>query len=206
MNTCLDLNRRYNISDKDRVLAISALHFDLSVYDIFGVLNAGGTLVLVKEDERRNPDAWLRLINQHKITLWNSVPALFDMLLTYAEGIGSSIPQSLLLIYLSGDWIGLDLPTRYYNFCPDGQIVAMGGATEAAIWSNYFNVTTLDPSWSSIPYGYPLSNQRYRIVNARGEDCPDWVSGELWIGGAGVALGYLNDPEKNSTTVCKTKW
>ncbi|MED5672848.1 AMP-binding protein, partial [Enterobacter hormaechei] len=60
MNTCLDLNRRYNISDKDRVLAISALHFDLSVYDIFGVLNAGGTLVLVKEDERRNPDAWLR--------------------------------------------------------------------------------------------------------------------------------------------------
>ena len=62
--------------------------------------------------------------------------------------------------------------------CPDGQIVAMGGATEAAIWSNYFNVTTLDPSWSSIPYGYPLSNQRYRIVNARGEDCPDWVSGE----------------------------
>ncbi len=52
MNTYLDLNRRYNISDKDRVLAISALHFDLSVYDIFGVLNAGGTLVLVKEDER----------------------------------------------------------------------------------------------------------------------------------------------------------
>lgn len=203
MNTCLDLNRRYNISDKDRVLAISALHFDLSVYDIFGVLNAGGTLVLVKEDERRNPDAWLRLINQHKITLWNSVPALFDMLLTYAEGIGSSIPQSLLLIYLSGDWIGLDLPTRYYNFCPDGQIVAMGGATEAAIWSNYFNVTTLDPSWSSIPYGYPLSNQRYRIVNARGEDCPDWVSGELWIGGAGVALGYLNDPEKTAQQFVK---
>ncbi|RCB85606.1 AMP-dependent synthetase, partial [Escherichia coli] len=85
----------------------------------------------------------------------------------------------------------LDLPTRYYTFCPNGQIVAMGGATEASIWSNYFNVTTLDPSWSSIPYGYPLSNQRYRIVNAKGEDCPDWVSGELWIGGAGVALGYL---------------
>jgi len=204
MNTCLDLNERYHVTEQDRVLAISAQHFDLSVYDMFGLLNAGGCIVLVKDVERRNPDHWLNLIRKYKVTLWNSVPALFDMLLTYTEGMQTWLPEHLRLVYLSGDWVGLDLAPRYYSFCPGGQLVAMGGATEAAIWSNYFNVERVDPAWNSIPYGYPLSNQYYRVVDARGEDCPDWVPGELWIGGAGVAIEYLNEPEKNAEQfVCR---
>ncbi|WP_176132058.1 AMP-binding protein, partial [Burkholderia cepacia] len=50
----------------------------------------------------------------------------------------------------------------------------------------------------SIPYGRPLANQRYRVVDAQGRDCPDWVTGELWIGGAGVALGYRGDPAQTA--------
>ncbi|MFQ1056103.1 phosphopantetheine-binding protein, partial [Gilliamella apicola] len=72
----------------------------------------------------------------------------------------------------------------------------MGGATEGSIWSNAFDVTLpLPEQWSSIPYGYPLTNQCYRVVDALGRDCPDYVAGELWIGGAGVALGYRGAPE-----------
>ncbi len=82
LNTCCDINTRYQVGPHDRVLALSALHFDLSVYDIFGVLRAGGALVMVMENQRRDPHAWCELIQRHQVTLWNSVPALFDMLLT----------------------------------------------------------------------------------------------------------------------------
>ncbi len=196
LNTCIALNQRYQISDNDRVLALSALHFDLSVYDIFGLLSAGGAIVLVDESERRDPSAWCKAIEKNNVTMWNSVPALFDMLLTYASCFNSSVPSRLRLTMLSGDWIGLDLPERYRQYRPDGKFIAMGGATEASIWSNVFDVDQVQSKWRSIPYGYPLPRQQYRVVDDLGRDCPDWVAGELWIGGDGVALGYFNDEIK----------
>ncbi|MBS9441730.1 non-ribosomal peptide synthetase [Photorhabdus heterorhabditis] len=198
LNTCLDINRRHQVQSSDRLLALSALHFDLSVYDIFGILSAGGALVLINEAQRRDPSTWEMLIEHHSVTLWNSVPALFDMLLTYCEGMEVDAPKALRTVMLSGDWIGLSLPERYRVFNPDGVLSAMGGATEAAIWSNEYIVKQVDAQWCSIPYGYPLANQRYRVVGEDGRDCPDWVVGELWIGGAGVALGYFNDEERTS--------
>ncbi|MDX7991890.1 non-ribosomal peptide synthetase [Xenorhabdus littoralis] len=198
LNTCLDINRRHQVQSSDRLLALSALHFDLSVYDIFGILSAGGALVLINETQRRDPSTWEMLIKHHQVTLWNSVPALFDMLLTYCEGMEVDAPEALRTVMLSGDWIGLSLPERYRAFNPDGVLSAMGGATEAAIWSNEYIVKNVETQWRSIPYGYPLANQRYRVVGEDGRDCPDWVAGELWIGGAGVALGYFNDEERTA--------
>nr|WP_246494670.1 AMP-binding protein [Brenneria izadpanahii] len=198
LNTCLALNRRYAVTANDRVLALSALHFDLSVYDIFGLLSAGGALVLVDEGQRRDPAAWCEAIERHGVTIWNTVPALLDMLLTYSEGFGLKAPAWLRVAMLSGDWISLDLPARYRTFRPDGRFAAMGGATEASIWSNVYEVDDVPADWRSIPYGYPLARQKYRVADARGRDCPDWVPGELWIGGEGVALGYFNDPERTA--------
>ncbi|UUE98165.1 AMP-binding protein [Xanthomonas hortorum pv. pelargonii] len=177
LNTCADINQRYRLAAGDRVLALSALHFDLSVFDIFGLLAAGGALVLVDEAQRRDPAAWCQIIDSHRITVWNSVPALFDMLLTYSEGLQLHAPAWLRLTLLSGDWIGLDLPQRYRAFRADGQFVAMGGATEAAIWSNACDVQGVPPQWRSIPYGTPLANQRYRVVDEHGRDCPGLGAG-----------------------------
>ncbi len=196
LNTCIDINTRHKVTENDRVLGLSALHFDLSVYDIFGVLSAGGTLVLLKEQQLRDPLTWNNLIEKHGITLWNTVPALFDMLLTFAEGMALTAPAQLRVVMLSGDWIGLSLPERYHQLNASGVFSAMGGATEASIWSNEYIVTTVDSTWQSIPYGYPLTHQKYRIVDAAIRDCPDWVPGELWIGGVGVAMGYCNNPEQ----------
>jgi yersiniabactin nonribosomal peptide synthetase len=204
LNTVQDLNRRYRVSSTDRALALSALHFDLSVYDIFGVLGAGGALVLLDETQRRDPAVWCDRIARHGITLWNTVPALFDMLLTYAGGCGLDAPSHLRLVFLSGDWIARDLPARYRKYRCDGRFVAMGGATEAAIWSNAQDVADVPPAWPSIPYGFPLANQQYRVVDAAGRDCPDWVAGELWIGGAGVALGYHNDAGRTARQFVQT--
>lgn len=209
LNTCCDINTRYQVGPHDRVLALSALHFDLSVYDIFGVLRAGGTLVMVMENQRRDPHAWCELIQRHQVTLWNSVPALFDMLLTWCEGFADATPENLRAVMLSGDWIGLDLPARYRAFRPQGQFIAMGGATEASIWSNACEIHDVPAHWRSIPYGFPLTNQRYRVVDEQGRDCPDWVPGELWIGGIGVAEGYFNDPlrsEQQFLTLPDERW
>src|SRR5690606_3573034 len=98
--------------------------------------------------------------------------------------------SSLRLALVSGDWVGLDLADRLAARAPHCRLVALGGATEAAIWSNFFEVDQIDPGWTSIPYGRPLRNRRFRVVDEKGEDRPDWVPGELLIGGAGVARGY----------------
>lgn len=193
-NTIADINRRYQVGADDRILAVSALDFDLSVYDIFGLLSVGGSLALLTEDTRRDAARWLQLLDKYQVTVWNSVPVLLDMLLiTAASEQRNSLP--LRLVMLSGDWIGLDLPARLKNAAEHCRLVAMGGATEASIWSNYFDVALpLPAEWISIPYGRPLARQAYRVVDGAGRDCPDWVAGELWIGGAGVALGYRGDP------------
>ena len=194
-NTIAEINRRYNVSATDRILAVSSLDFDLSVYDIFGLLSVGGSLLLITEDTRRDAAHWLKLLNRYQVTIWNSVPVLLDMLLVVAESEQQkTLPLRLTL--LSGDWIGLDLPTRLHSVAEHCHLVAMGGATEASIWSNFFDVTLPLPAhWTSIPYGRPLANQAYRVVDSKGRDCPDWVAGELWIGGAGVAQGYRGDPK-----------
>ncbi|KAA8965444.1 non-ribosomal peptide synthetase [Mycobacterium sp.] len=194
LNTILDVNRRNNIGATDRVLALSALDFDLSVYDIFGPLSCGASVVTIAEQSRRDAFRWHVLLTEFAVTVWNSVPALLDMLLI-AAGEQPGALASLRSVFLSGDWIALDIPARLRHVAPEARLVAMGGATEAAIWSNEFVVAEVDPDWVSIPYGYPLSNQMFRVADSLGRDCPDYVAGELWIGGAGVALGYHNAPE-----------
>jgi yersiniabactin nonribosomal peptide synthetase len=195
-NTILDVNERFGVGPGDRVLAVSSLDFDLSVYDVFGLLSAGGAVVLVSEDAQREARDWVDAIARFGVTVWNSVPTLLDMLLTAASGDG--LGSTLRLALVSGDRIGLDLPARLRAAYPGCRFVALGGATEAAIWSNALAVDEVPDHWRSIPYGRPLGNQRYRVVDARGGDCPDWVPGELWIGGLGVADGYRADPEQTA--------
>ncbi|ERJ85325.1 AMP-binding enzyme [Peptostreptococcaceae bacterium oral taxon 113 str. W5053] len=196
INTCIDLNEKYKVSADDTILMVSAIDFDLSVYDIFAILSAGGTIVTTSEDNYRNPDEWLKLVDEYNVTIWDSVPILFDMIVTMAEGKDRKLPFRLVM--LSGDWIAINLPERFYCISEndDSVVVAMGGATEASIWSNYLNVPREIPKdWISIPYGRPLKNQVYRVVDDFGRICPNYVEGELLIGGVGVAKCYRGDEE-----------
>lgn len=194
MNTLDDINQRLEITEKDILLAVSAMDFDLSVFDTFAILGQGGTSVLIPEDKSKDAEFWLQLIEEYRITIWNSVPILLDMLLITMEGKNRTLP--LRAVMLSGDWIGLDLPARVQAITDNCRFIAMGGATEASIWSNMIEVLLpLPKEWKSIPYGRPLANQDYRIVDENGQDCPTWVEGELWIGGCGVAKGYRGDEQ-----------
>jgi phthiocerol/phenolphthiocerol synthesis type-I polyketide synthase C len=196
VNTLLDINARWNVGPADRVLALSALSFDLSVYDIFGTLAAGGTVVLPDVTARRDPGRWLAQLRETQATVWNSVPALMQLLVETAESNGMPLPDSLRLVLLSGDWIPVALPDRIRAVAPGAQVVSLGGATEAAIWSIAYPIGAVDPTWPSIPYGRPLSNQTWHVLHPDGRPCPVWVAGELYIGGAGLAQGYWKDAQR----------
>ncbi|PHP87690.1 non-ribosomal peptide synthetase [Burkholderia sp. AU18528] len=194
INTIDAIDALLGVSADDRLLAVSALDFDLSVYDLFGALGAGAELVLPTQDEARDAARWLELIAQHRVTLWNSAPALLEMAL--AVPAASDACRSVRAALLSGDWIALDLPARLRERCGDAcAFHALGGATEAGIWSNVQTVHDVPPHWRSIPYGRPLPGQAYRVVDGDGRDAPDYVPGELLIGGDSLARGYRNDPE-----------
>ncbi len=197
VNTCRDINRRFMVSSRDRVFGLSSLSFDLSVYDIFGTLATGAALVLPLEGRSRDPSHWFALLHREDVSVWNSVPALMQMLVVFAESSGRSLPPSLRVVMLSGDWIPVGLPDRLRLNCDSPlTLVSMGGATEASIWSIIYPIGTVDPGWRSIPYGKPLINQTYHVLDATLRDQPTWVAGDLYIGGVGVALGYWgNDDE-----------
>ncbi|HEX6685975.1 MAG TPA: amino acid adenylation domain-containing protein [Candidatus Limnocylindrales bacterium] len=194
VNTVRDINSRFGIGPSDRVLAVSALSFDLSVYDIFGMLAAGGALVLPEHAHARDPAQWARLVCEHGVTVWNSVPALMELLVEQAEQDGTDI-GSLRLVLLSGDWIPLTLPDRIRRLAPHARVVSLGGATEGAIWSILHEIDRVDRSWPSIPYGRPMANQSFHILDRHGRPVPVGIPGELHIGGVGVALGYWRQPE-----------
>ncbi|RKI74367.1 amino acid adenylation domain-containing protein [Corallococcus sp. AB049A] len=196
--TLEDIQRRFDVGPGDCVLGVSHLHFDLSVFDIFGVLGAGGRLVLPPTGSHPDPAELFPLVREHGVTLWNTVPAIMEMLVEYMEARGLQA-SSLRLALLSGDWIPVTLPGRIRAVFPNARVVSLGGATEASIWSNAFEVRDVPATWSSIPYGYPLANQQLHVLHPGvGSPCPDWVEGELAIGGQGLADGYWRSPEKTA--------
>ncbi|WP_449417643.1 amino acid adenylation domain-containing protein [Phormidium nigroviride] len=112
VNTLLDINDRFEVGASDRVLALSSLSFDLSVYDIFGLLAAGGTVVIPKVSATPDPADWVESIARSQVTIWNSAPALMQMLVDYAAAHSNTLSSSLRLVLLSGDWIPLTLPDQ----------------------------------------------------------------------------------------------
>lgn len=192
VNTIDDINHRFAVGAEDRVLALAHLGFDLSVYDVFGVLAAGGALVLPDPDRRADPSHWADLVARHGVTLWNSVPAQLHMVNEYLATEPVPLP-SLRLALLSGDWIPVSLPDSVRAKLPGLSVTSLGGATEASIWSILHPIGEVTPGLPSIPYGRPLTNQRFHVLDAALEPCPDLVAGELYIAGAGLALGYLGD-------------
>ncbi|MGH3814778.1 MAG: amino acid adenylation domain-containing protein, partial [Pseudonocardiaceae bacterium] len=194
MNTIDDLIARFGLGPTDRTLGVSALDFDLSVFDLFAPLSVGGGVMLVEQEVRRDAQSWAKLIRDRGVTVLNCVPALLDMVLTTGVDLGTS----LRLVLLGGDWIHVDLPARLAGAAPGCRFVGLGGTTETAIHSTVCEVRSVPESWRSVPYGTPLRNVRCRVVDQTGRDRPDWVPGELWIGGLGVANGYRADPARTA--------
>jgi amino acid adenylation domain-containing protein len=188
------INRTFEIGPADRGLFITSLCFDLSVYDIFGLLAAGGTVHVAAADDLADPDRLVRLLRTGGITLWDSAPAALVQL----APLFPSAPETgsrLRRVLLSGDWIPVTLPDRVRQAFPAAQVTALGGATEATVWSNWFPVGAVDPEWPSIPYGRPIANARYHVLEAGFTPCPAGIPGDLYIGGGCLSTGYARRPD-----------
>lgn len=197
-NTLEDINQRLNPIAGDRILGLANLSFDLSVYDIFGILGCGATLVLPDSRHRSDPARLADAIAQHGITLWNSVPAQLAMLADYLHSGSAADCTTLRAALLSGDWIPVDLADRIRQKIPNIRLNGLGGATEVSIWSVLYPIEQVESDWQSIPYGKPLANQQLHVLDAEMRDCPENVAGELYIGGKGLAIGYLGDEQRTA--------
>ena len=195
LNTVVDVNRRFDVGPEDRVLALSSLSFDLSVWDVFGVLAAGGALVVPDAGSERDPAHWAKLAARERVTVWNTVPALMEMLVEHGAGQPGALAAPLRLVLLSGDWIPVRLPDRIRAAFPGAAVISLGGATEASIWSILYPVGEVGVDWTSIPYGRAMANQSFHVLDGDLEPCPVWVPGHLHIGGSGLARGYWRDEE-----------
>ncbi|HET8934106.1 MAG TPA: amino acid adenylation domain-containing protein [Polyangiales bacterium] len=192
VNTLEWVSRTYEVHPGDRLLFVTSPCFDLSVYDMFGTLGAGATVVVASSECMREPRTFVDSIISQKITVWDSAPAALQRLSPFFPTHGG---QDLRLVMLSGDWIPLTLPDDVRRSFPAARVMSMGGATEAAIWSNWFPIGALDPRWTSIPYGRPIQNSHYHVLDKRMKPVPIGVPGDLYIGGTCLASGYLNRPE-----------
>ncbi|HEV2372806.1 MAG TPA: amino acid adenylation domain-containing protein [Streptosporangiaceae bacterium] len=198
LNTVRDIDSRFGAGPRDCVLGLANLGFDLSVYDIFGPPAHGGRLVLPDPRRRADPTHWASLITEHGVTLWNSVPAQLQILSDYLHAVPELGLPSLRLAMVSGDWVPVNLPGQIRARVPGLELISLGGATEAAIWSIYHPIREVDPDRPSIPYGTPLLNQTMHVLDAGLRPRPDWVTGEIYIGGVGLAEGYLHDPDRTA--------
>ncbi len=204
VNLVLWVNTEFNVDANDRLLFITSMCFDLSVYDIFGILAAGGSLVIVQQHELLDLSMLKDMMLKHKITFWDSVPTTIDYLVRELEANDPSYLQNnLRVVFMSGDWIPVNLPDRIRKYFPNTQVISLGGATEGTVWSNFYPIKEVNSKWPSIPYGRPMNNNFFYILNEELQLAPIGVAGELYIGGVGVARGYANDKEKTDYAFVK---
>ena len=135
MNTIYDVIERFSLNRETVILGLSNLAFDLSVFDIFGCFQVGGTLVLPDDELKKNPKHILDLIIINRVTVLNAVPAQMKMLDSYMDNAGILEISWVKLIIMSGDWIPVGLPENLFKKFTNAIVVSMGGATECAIWS-----------------------------------------------------------------------
>lgn len=193
LNVVQWVNRRFGVGPADRLLQVCSFCFDLSIYDVFGILAAGGSVRLVDDQTLAEPARIAGIIAREPITIWNSAPAALGWVLPYLTAPGQQERRALRVALLSGDWIPVSMPDEVRERFPGVQVISLGGATEATIWSNFYPIGNVDPGWPSIPYGRPISNARYYVLDGDDQPAPDGTAGDLYIAGPCLALGYHED-------------
>jgi pyochelin synthetase len=198
VNVVTDCTARFGVGPGDRFFGVSAISFDLSVYDIFGALSVGAAIVLPDPDRSADPAHWLDLCAQASVTVWNSVPAIVSMLHDQAVTDDPAGLSTLRLIMMSGDRIPASLPAALRRLNDRATLVSLGGPTETTVWNILHPIGPDDDGRRSIPYGRPNANNRAYIVDPDGRDRPDWVPGEICAAGTGLARGYWGDPARTA--------
>jgi amino acid adenylation domain-containing protein len=173
--------------------------FDFSVWEIWGALAFGGRLVVVSTHCARSPDEFYALLCSERVTVLNQTPSAFRQLI--AAQAAAPAPHALRAIVFGGEALELHTlaPWTSRNDPERTLLINMYGITEITVHATYRRITQADiEARLGSVVGTPLPDLRTYILDAHLEPVPLGVTGELFIGGAGVARGYLNRPELNA--------
>lgn len=188
----------YNLTSKDRHLQIANFGFDVCSGDIIRALGSGAHLVMCPRESILNPEKLFSLLKKEGITIAEFTPIVLRKLISYLYEEKLDLHFMRLLICGSDAWSikeYLDFKS-YLN--PNARLINSYGTTETAIDSTYFewneSISTLN-ELSAVPLGKPFLNSKIKILNEELKECLPGVQGEIYIGGDGVSLGYLNQPE-----------
>lgn len=173
----------YNRDELAGVLASTSFGFDLSIFEIFVPLACGGMVILSKQLQELPT-----LPARDRVTLVNTVPSLMRALLN-----GAALPPSVRVVNLAGEPVPQSLVDTLRKDRSDLRVVNLYGPSET---TTYSTVARLDrPAAGRPPIGHPIGRTRVYVLDRNDEPVPPGVTGELCVGGAGLARGYIGSPE-----------
>lgn len=173
------------VTHNDRLLSLTTLSFDISVLELFLPLFAGASVVLAEQENCKDANYLCQLIEAFDITVMQATPATWYMLIeTGWQG------NKKLKALCGGEAVSRELVNHLVSMC--GSVWNMYGPTETTVWSA---VAELSYGEGSVPIGRPIDHTTIVILDEHLQPVPPGESGEIHIGGAGVARGYLGRPE-----------
>ncbi|SDW03720.1 amino acid adenylation domain-containing protein [Marininema mesophilum] len=187
------MQQEYPMMASDTFLLKTPYTFDVSVPELFGWTIMGGRLAILKEGDHRHPKAILRAVTEYNVGLLNFVPSMFGAFLNALGGNGQPL-KLLKYLLLSGETVTKDLVERFHRLGTDVQLDNLYGPTEATVFTTRYPLTNLQES-VHVPIGRPIANVQGYILDGQEKPVPIGVVGELFIAGAGLARGYLNQHE-----------
>jgi amino acid adenylation domain-containing protein len=189
VNRLLWMQQEYGIGVTDCILQKTPFGFDVSVWEFFWTLATGAKLIMAKPGGHKDPDYLAEQIVSQQVTTIHFVPSMLGVFLNAAE---VDICKTLRLVFCSGEALGPEL-MRAYLRSGKGELHNLYGPTEAAVDVTYWRCTD-EPAATTVPIGRPIANTQIYILDAECQPVPVGVSGELYIGGAGLARGYVGRP------------
>lgn len=186
VNTILWRNEFYRFDDSDVSLQIPSFAFDSSVVDIFCALCAGGRLIIPREELRLDAQYLKEMIGKHGVTRLILTPSYYKVLM---RDLGEAALRS---ITVAGEATTLEMVSEHYKRIPQAAIYNEYGPTENAVCST---ACVLQPGDKTVQIGRPISNVKVFVVDENMKILPAGMPGEIVLGGAGLALGYLNQSE-----------
>ncbi|MFJ8629875.1 amino acid adenylation domain-containing protein [Streptomyces sp. NPDC093568] len=200
VNFFTGMDLRIGVTADDVVLALTSVSFDISVLELLWPLTRGATVAVAGERmiERLVPadgeDSFRELVVRHGATLAQATPSFLAAVAAQPEALDALRPLRALLV--GGEAFPSGLARRLLGTLESVRVFNMYGPTETTIWSTVHELDRArDVHAAALPIGRPIANTLVRITAADGRETPVGVAGELWIGGHGVAAGYLDRPE-----------
>jgi amino acid adenylation domain-containing protein len=184
------LQQRFPLDEEDRVLQRTPFSFDASVWEFHAPLAAGALLIMADPAVQKDPAQILQCVREHCITVLQLVPSLLEMLLDQPDFAQA---RCLRRVFCGGEALAAALVQRFHARC-GAELVNLYGPTEAAIDTAYWVSPGTGSVPSVVPIGRPIANAEVYILDAHAQPVPVGVPGELHIGGAGLARGYLGRP------------